>query len=176
MSDAPHPILALFGPALVLLATSAPAAAGDIVVAARETVAIVTPGEAHRELVNLPALEFALRAAFRCSGAPVSITLSVADTHTTLQKDQLEGQRAAEANLQVPTRQLALAASSRFCIADDAGSADELLVPGFATAHASLRCSGNGGDSAHSASAPLKVRLVCAREAGADQESPSAAE
>ncbi len=161
---------------MVLLATPGPATAGDIVVAARETAASVAPAEAPRELVNLPALEFGLRAAFKCSGSPVSLTLSVADTHTTLPQDQLTDQRSAEATLKVPTRQLALAASSPFCIADDPDSSDELLVPGFATVHASLRCSGDDGESAHFASAPLKVRLICERASGAGQESPSAAD
>jgi hypothetical protein len=150
------------------------AAAGDIVVAARETTAVVTPRAAHLKLVNLPALEFGLRAAFKCKGEPVSVTLSVADTHTTLRRDDLATDRAAETTLIVPPRQLALAANSRFCIADDPETDDQLLVPGLATVHASLRCSGEDGDSVHFASAPLQVRLVCARQPDDDQ-SPSEA-
>lgn len=164
------PILA--PPALVLAtlwATATADAAGDIVVAAMETTAVVTPRAAHLKLVNLPALEFGLRAAFKCKGEPVSVTLSVADTHTTLQREELLNARATETVLRVPPRQLALAASSRFCIADDRETGDELLVPGLATVHASLRCTAGDSDSVHFASAPLQVRLICARRPETDQ-------
>ena len=163
----------IVAPTIAAVATLAAAnvsvAAGDIVVAAQETTAVVTPRAAHLKLVNLPALEFGLRAAFRCKGEPVSVTLSVADTHTTLQRKDLATERAAETTLIVPPQQLALAANSRFCVADDPETNDELLVPGLATVHASLRCSGDDGDSVHFASAPLQVRLVCAPRPDEDQ-------
>lgn len=172
------PILALFVAGLSALTAAAPAAAsGDIVVAAQETTVVVAPSAARTKLVSLPPLKFGLRAAFRCKGEPVSVTLSIADTFETLQQDQLAGLRAAEAALTLPPRQLALAASSRFCRADDPDTADELLVPGLVTAHASLRCSDDAGDSVHFASAPLQVRLICDRqpdEAQAPSEAPAA--
>ena len=156
-------IVALIGVFLTTQAGNA-FADGTIVVAAQETVAVVKPRSPGLKLVNLPRLEFALRAAIQCKGAAVSVTLSVADTFETIGKDDLEGQRAAVAILSVPPRQLALAASSRFCIAGDPESANELLVDGFTTAHASLRCSADDQTSAHFASAPLKVRLMCERD------------
>lgn len=157
-------ILALFAALFTVAAPSASFGAGDIVVAAQETEAIVAPRAAHLELVNLPTLEFGLRAAFQCRGEPVSVTLSVADTFVSLGREQLAGRRAVEATLAVPARQLALAASSRFCIDEQPGSANELLVPGLATAHASLVCENDRGAAIESASAPLSVRIVCARE------------
>lgn len=166
-------ILALFALIVATLAGFAPAHAdGRIVVAAQETSAIVEPREASLKLVNLPALEFALRAAIRCKGDMVSLTLSVADTFKTLGADDLAGKRAAEATLTVPARQLALAASSQFCISGDEPSSDELLVPGLATAHASLHCARDGATSVHYASAPLQVRLICVRPPDDPQVSP----
>ena len=166
MKPARAPILALF----VAAAVSPSPARSDIVVAAQETRATVTPRAAGLRLVNLPALEFGLRAAIRCKGKAVSLTLSVADTFRTLGQVELAGKRAAEVTLTVPARQLALAASSQFCIAGDDESTDELLVPGFATAHASLQCENAGGTrSMNFASAPLKVRIHCAREPDASQ-------
>lgn len=163
----------IVAPIIVAMATVAPAdpaaAAGDIVIAAQETTALVTPRTADLKLVNLPSLEFGVRAAFKCKGEPVSMTLSIADTHQTLRQEQLADVRAVEFRLNVPPRQLALAASSPFCVADDPQTSDELVVPGLATANASLRCAGDGGDSVHFASAPLQVRLVCARPADEDQ-------
>ena len=79
------------------------------------------------------------------------------------QKDDLDGKRSAEILLTVPARQLALAASHGFCIDGDDETADELLVPGLATANASLRCESDSGVAVHYASAPLRVRLRCAR-------------
>lgn len=161
-------IVALFGATVAALVMPVQAD-GDIVVAAQETQAVVAPRNPRLRLVNLPALEFALRAAIKCKGKPVSVTLSVADTFRTLTDADLANERAAETILKVPARQLALASSSRFCIADDPESADELLVRGFATAHASLQCQRDDATSAHFASAPLQVRLTCAR---APEESP----
>lgn len=152
------------------------AAADDgIIVAARETTAVVTPRAADLPLVNLPALEFALRAAIRCTGNPVSLTFSIADTFTTLDSESLGDQRAAETTLTVPPLQLALVSSSRFCLADDDASTNELVVPGMATAHASLTCLDDGRRAVHFASAPLQVRLSCERAPDDDQEAESAA-
>ena len=163
------PILALFAATTVV---SPVIADSEIVVAAQETGAEVTPQHAQVRLIKLPSLTFQLRAAIHCEGEPVSVTLSVADTFSTRDRDQLAGQRATEASLTVPARQLAMAASSRFCIEDDHDSEDELLIPGFATAHASLQCETETGVTVHYASAPLSVRLSCARDPSAsDQDS-----
>jgi hypothetical protein len=140
----------------------------EIVVAAQETEVRVAPRAAHLRLVNLPALEFALRAAYRCRGEVVSLTLSVSDTVQSLARDVLADQRAAEFRLAVPARQVVMSDSGGFCVAGEPDIADELRVAGFATAAASLRCSRDGNDFVHYASAPLAVRLVCAR--GEDQE------
>ena len=169
MKPARVPILALI--AAVTTVFPSPAN-GDVVVAAQETEATTAPRPASLRLVDLPALEFGLRAAIRCEGHAASLTLSVADTFRTLERGQLAGKHSAEVTLTVPASQLALAASGRFCIAGADESADELLVPGFATAHASLQCERAGTRSVHYASAPLKLRLRCAREADNSQEPP----
>ena len=167
MRQAPNTILAPF--LALIVTTSIPAnAENEIVVAAQETEVRVAPRAAHLRLVNLPALEFALRAAYRCRGEAISLTLSVSDTVRTLARDVLADQRAAEVSLAVPAQQVAMADSGGFCVAGDPDSANELRIAGFTTAAASLRCSHDGNDSVRYASAPLTVRLVCAR--GEDQE------
>lgn len=167
MRQAPNTILAPFLALMMTIALPANAE-NEIVVAAQETEVRVAPRAAHLRLVNLPALEFALRAAYRCRGEVISLTLSVSDTVQTLARDVLADQRAAEVSLAVPAQQLAMADSGGFCVAGDPDSANEMRVAGFATAAASLRCSRDGDDSVRYASAPLTVRLVCAR--GEDQE------
>jgi len=161
-----------------VIATAVSTAMADslIVVAAQEAEAVVAPRSAHARAVNLPPLTFRLRAAIRCAGDPVSVTLSVADTFITRDRDELDGQRAAEAELTVPARQLTMASDRRFCVANDIETEDELFAPGFATAHASLTCEDETGASVHYASAPLNVKLSCDREpvdSGVDQDPSS---
>ena len=148
---------------LIVFATAVlPAVAEDtIVIAAQEIEATVAPRHARARTISLPPLTFEVRAAIRCEGDPVSVTLSVADTFVTRGRDELDGQRATEASLTVPPRQLTMASSRRFCTEDE--SEDELFAPGFATAHASLHCENEAGLSVLYASAPLNVRLSCAR-------------
>ena len=167
------PILTPIAATIVATGFFSPAAAdGNIVVAARETRVALPPRAARLELVNLPAVAFALRAAIECKGEPVSVTLSVADTFTTIGRDELLDKRAAEATVEVPAAQLALVSDNAFCIAEEQEQAtsDELLLPGFTTAHASLRCTNDDVESLHFASAPLQVRLSCAREPEPPQE------
>jgi hypothetical protein len=147
------------------------AIAGEsVMIAAKETEATVAPRAARLKLVNLPALEFSLRATIKCVGEAESLTFSIADTYKTLATDAITGRRSAEMALSVPARQLALAASSTFCLRGDPAGTDELLVPGFATAHASLRCRNEDGVTVHFASAPLQVRLSCQRPSTENQD------
>ena len=79
-------ILALFA----FAAAASPALADStLVVAAQEVEAEVSPHPARARVVNLPPLTFNLRAAIRCAGEPVSVTMSVADTFLTMDRDEL---------------------------------------------------------------------------------------
>ncbi len=165
------PILALL--ATACLAAQSAAADGAIVIAAQETRVGVAPRDARLRLIDLPAIEFGLRAAIRCSGIPASLTLSVLDTFKSVGAERLEGQRAVETTLTVPRRQMTLAASRQFCISNDDNSVNELLVPGFVTAHASLRCDKDGISTIHFTSAPLQLRLTCERPPAEDRQDAS---
>ena len=165
------PILALL--ATTLLVAGPAVADGSVVVAAQETNVSVAPRNARLRLVNLPTIEFGLRAAVRCSGIPTSLTLSISDTFRSFDAERLDGQRAVETTLRVPQRQLALAASPQFCISNNDNSVNEMLVPGFVTAHASLRCEKDGVSTMHFASAPLQLKLACARPAEDDSQDDS---
>ncbi len=145
----------------------------SVAVVAEEAEIVVTPRAANLKLIELPALDVALRATFQCAGIAESLTLSVADSYTTLGQDAIADQRSANLLLTVPAPQLSLAASSGFCLKDDVASTNELLVPGLATAHASLRCRTEDGVTVHFASGPLQVRLRCSRPSTEDQDPPS---
>ena len=170
----PLPLAILTSIAAPSLTFAADAHAGnDIVVAAPVTSVAVEPRAARLKLVNLPVLEFALRAVYRCTGEPVALTLSIADTAHSIDRAELLDRRAAEVTLQVPASQVAMAESGKFCISDEPESADELHVDGFATAAASLRCSDDGVLSVHYSSVPLNVRMTCTRGENQDpSESP----
>jgi hypothetical protein len=145
-------------------------ASESVVVAAAEAEIVVTPRSANLKLIELPALDFDLRATISCSGTAESLTLSIADTYTTLGQDAIADEPSAEVRLTVPAPQISLAASRGFCLRDDLASTDELLVPGLATAHASLRCRNEDSVTVHFASAPLQVRLRCSRPSTEDQD------
>lgn len=170
MSSVRLSILALF---LSSVCTSPAIGDSNVVIAAQDTEAIVAPRAKNLRLINLPALTFSLRAAIRCQGEPTSLTLSIADTYRTLGKDELAGQQATEASLTVPAQQLALAATSRFCIDGDTETSDELLVPGITTAQASLVCASDTNTSVHYASTPLQISLTCDRGPEETQEPSS---
>ena len=167
------PILALL--ATTLLVTGVAVAESSVVVAAQETRVSVAPRNARLRLINLPAVEFGLRAAIRCVGIPMSLTLSISDTFESMDASQLDGKRSIETTLTVPPRQLTLAASRQFCIGDDDNSVTELLIPGFVTAHASLRCEKDGVSTMHFTSAPLQLRLACERPPAVDDQEASEA-
>ncbi len=165
------PILPLLATALLVAGTAV--ADSSVVVAAQEARVSVVPRDARLRLINLPTIQFGLRAAIRCSGVPTSLTLSISDTFKSMGADRLDGQRAVETTLPVPPRQLALAASRQFCVRDDDSSVNELLVPGFVTAHASLRCEKDGVSTMHFACAPLQLRLTCERPLANDRQDSS---
>lgn len=165
------PILALFLAAVGVLDASAE---DRVSLAGQETEAVIEPREAQQRVARLPALTFDLRVAIECTEETESLTLSIADTFKTLGKEDLGALRSAETSLRVPASQLTLGTDENFCIRDDAEEAtDELVVPGFLTVFASLRCTGQEGPSMHFASAPLQLRLKCERGLGEYQDSSS---
>lgn len=156
---------------IALLSASAPTLAdGTLSLHPRETRATVEPRAAQHALINLPTLEFVVELTWRCRDELQSVTLSVADTLQALGAEVLEGEQPARTTIRVPSQQLKLAAHPSFCVADAPQTADELYIPGLATAHASLRCNGDDGPSVVFASVPLPVTLACERPPARAQE------
>jgi len=163
------PILALFLFAVGILDASAE---DRVFLAAQEAEAMIAPRGTQQGVAELPALTFDLRVAMECPGETESLTLTVADTFVTLEKEDIGAQLSAETSLSVPASQLTLGPTDNFCVRDDVEeAADELVMPGFLTAFASLRCAGRDGPTMHFASAPLQVRLKCERRSGETQDS-----
>jgi hypothetical protein len=154
-----------------LLSAATPTLAdGTLSLHPRETRATVEPRAAQHALINLPTLEFVVELTWRCRDELQSVTLSVADTLQALGAEVLEGEQPARTTIRVPSQQLKLVAHPSFCVADAPQTADELYIPGLATAHASLRCNGDDGPSVVFASVPLPVTLACERPPARAQE------
>ena len=154
-----------------LLSAAAPTLAdGTLSLQPTETRVTVAPRAAQHSLISLPTLEFVVELTWRCRDDLQSVTLSVADTLQALGAEVLQGEQPAKTTIRVPSQQLKLAAHPSFCVADEPQTANELHIPGLATAHASLRCSGDDGPSVVFASVPLPVTLACARSPAPAQE------
>lgn len=156
-------------PAL-LLATIALAGAAWTEEAARLTVeaapavADIQPLPDGSRLVRLPALEFefGIRASCGQDHAPSSLSISVADTRTTLAGDQLRTESIIAAAIRLPARQLSPVAVDNFCRETPAAAGTgQRLIRDVATAHLSLRCADESGESITYVSHSLDVTLVC---------------
>lgn len=139
-----------------------------LTVHANEASAQIQPREQGQ--ITLPSLDLSLIAAFACpaDAEAESVTISVADTHKRYGPEELAGATALEVSINVPAGQIAPIASAEFC--HDGGPVDEreLLVPGVATAHVSLRCRSETVSSIDFASVALPLRLHCLSEENQD--------
>jgi hypothetical protein len=169
--------LALLAATIALAGTARPDVGAHLSVEAAPAVAAVQPESDGRSLVRLPALEFAftIRASCGPDRVATSVSISVADTRTTLTGEQLRTDRPIAAALRLPAQQLSPVAVDDFCAeASAADGADNVLIHDAATAHASLRCADETGESITYASKSLDVTLVCDAPRG-DQGAASTA-
>ncbi len=146
-----------------------------LTVHANEASAQIEMREQGQERIQLPPLELSVVAEINCpaEAEPVSVTISVADAHTRLGPDALADAPTVEAVISVPAGQLAPVTAAGFCVAGaSVQGREELLLPGVATAQASLRCGTENGSSVYFSSAALPLRLICVDEN--DQDSSTA--
>jgi hypothetical protein len=156
--------LALFLAATALAGTAWPDVAARLSVEAAPAVAALQSPPEGRSLVRLPALEFEFGILADCGPDRVatSVSISVADTRTTLTGDELLADGPIVAAIRLPAQQLSPVAVDGFCsetAADD--GANQVLIHDAATAHVSLRCANETGESITYASKSLDVTLVC---------------
>lgn len=158
--------------AVCLCVVAESAEAGDaLTLTASESSAQLAPRERGPQQVSLPALEFSLRATIACPpGADAeSVTVSIADTRMHFGPGDISDKTALDVNISVPSRQIAPVTVADFCVRGQPGEKNHLLIPGVATAQASLRCRSEKESSLHFKSAVLPIRLLCV--ADEDQES-----
>ncbi|MDH3480616.1 MAG: hypothetical protein OEM50_02795 [Gammaproteobacteria bacterium] len=146
------------------ITTIVAAADGPLTLRANESSAQLVPRKQGPQQVSLPSLEFSLVATVDCpSDADVeAVTVSIADTHKHFGPAEIGDEAALDVRIRVPANQVAPIAIADFCIDGGAGDEKGLLVPGIATAQASLRCRSETGLSVYFASTVLPLRLDCA--------------
>jgi len=156
--------------AFVCVTTDFAAADTALTLHASETSAQLLSREQGPQQVSLPLLEFSLLASFACpSDADAeSVTVSIADTHKRLGPDEISDKAALDVRVSVPANQIAPVTVADFCIDDGPDDKQDLLVPGVATAQASLRCRSENESFLYFASAVLPVRLHCAPDPNQD--------
>ena len=109
--------LALLLTTIALPATAWPDVAARLSVEAAPAEAAIQPLPEGRSLVGLPALEFEFGILADCGPdrVPTSVSISVADTRTTLTGEQLRTDGPIVAAIRLPARQLSPVAVDDFC-------------------------------------------------------------
>lgn len=162
--------LGLLG-AVLFSATGISASDGILTVRATEAIVEIQPGDALRHQLALPALDVTLLAAFSCQNGnkAASLTVSISDTYQYYGPDLLGDAASVEASFNVPANQLAPVSVPGFCVQGQPAVSRSLLLPGIATAQASLRCGGDDGTaSVHFDSVSVPVTLYCVEEDNSD--------
>jgi len=128
----------------------------------------VVPHAAGRNLIRLPAVEFTFRIDFNCNGdpGPGPLTLSIADTYLSLNREQITSESPNSIVLRVPADQIAPVAVADFCVQDAADTptqarSEQKLIRDALSVQASLVCSSETGQRAMYASRSLDINLEC---------------
>ena len=152
---------------LAVCSLAAPAAmAADLDVSADTPDVSISTRPAGRNFLRLPALRFNFMVAASCSAAaaPVSFSLSVADTRVSMDAERLQSAAPVEFAVTIPASQIGPVAVEEFC-ARDADAADTeqrvIRIPSVLSAQASLLCESDSGSEMTYASESLDVTLHC---------------
>jgi len=139
----------------------------------------VTPRRAGRFALRLPSLTYTLTLTASCeeNWQPASVSISIADSRTSLDAEQLALATVLDLELQVPSNQIAPVRIERFCIRDDQKDfqpgatgdnkeftgADEntVIISAALSAQASLLCATDSEQSITYITKPLDVMLEC---------------
>jgi hypothetical protein len=123
-----------------------------LAVSAEPAVAVLAIQQGGRNLVHLPELSFELQVSPHCAerGEPESLSITIADTRTTIRGDALRAGQRIDVSMRVSASQLAPFAMQDFCVEP-------------AREGASLRCERTGRPSIVFAAEPLDIRVDCVR-------------
>ncbi len=141
----------------------------DIGISADVPTVTVAPRPAGRLSMRLPSLTYALTVTVECDAnwQPDSVTISIADSRTSFNAEQLQADRELKLELRVPSNQIAPLRIEQFCISGEKAKPDtadqnRITVPAVMSAQASLRCATESAQSIMYVTKPLDVMLECA--------------
>jgi hypothetical protein len=131
----------------------------------------ILPAETGDKLLRLPDLAYQISIDAHCrnSDRAESLSISAADTRMTLLRDEIADRTSITVGITIPASQVAPLAADDFCKPDGRDDPKRLVKDAF-TAHISLRCSGDEGESIIYTTRPLAVVLTCDRETQGDAE------
>ena len=157
---------------LAVIATSGwtahAAVADELRIGANTPSVEVSTRPASRNFMPLPSLDYAFDVDLQCT-APFEargVSLSIADTRISLDKDQLENPSARRVSLTIPADQIPPVRIESFCLADRAESdAEERVeIPAVLSVQGSLVCANEEESRITYTSTPLDVIVNCVRE------------
>ena len=160
------PVAVLFAP-FALAGNSA-----SLDVDADPAVVAIKPLAESRKLIKPPALEFTLRIDAQCDAKAeiASISISIADTQKALTTIDRDDTAPIATRITIPARQVSPIAVQDFCPMQAPDAGQELIVRDALTAHVSLRCTSEAGESITYASRALDVALHCDAKADTQGE------
>lgn len=148
----------------------------DIGISADVPTITVAPRRAGRITMSLPGLTYAMTLTVDCDAdwQPDSVSISVADSRTSFNAEQLQAGRELHLDLRIPPNQIAPLRIEKFCVAADPDTPDtsiqnRITVAGVLSALASLRCATDSEQSTMYVTKPLDVVLECAAPALTDE-------
>jgi len=140
----------------------------DFGISADVPIVTVAPRRAGRMTMSLPGLTYAMTLTVDCdtNWQPDSVSISVADSRTSFNAEQLQAGRELNLELRIPSIQIAPLRVEKFCVVSDLNTPEALIqnritVPGVLSAQASLRCATDSEQSMLYVTKPLDVVLKC---------------
>ncbi len=166
--------LSLLLAAIAMAGAAWPSGPARLEVEVPPAVASLQPLAEGRRLVRLPALEFefAIQASCGPDEAVKSVSISIADTRKSLADTDIPAGEPINTMVRLPARQLAPIAVNGFC-PETAVTGSSLLLRDAVTAHVSLRCAGDDGDSITYSSQALDITLVCESDPEPQGDAPA---
>jgi len=117
-----------------------------------------------RNFMRLPSLDFKFEMEARCAAglAPKAMSLSIADTRTSLNAEKISAEPITSITLRIPAPQIGPVAVNGFCIdAEESNERDSLTLSSVLSLQASLLCANDADSRMIYASKSLDVTLLC---------------
>lgn len=148
---------------------------GTLMITADTPVVETKPRSAGRNFMRLPSLVYTFELEAHCATGllPRMMSLSIADTRTSLASDDISTETVTVATLEIPAAQIAPVAVDKFCIGDTgpqesdqtsgkrADERESLRISSVLSVQASLLCASETDSQMTYSSKSLDVTLSC---------------